>query len=243
MISVVIPTLNAQAALPATLEALVPGVIEGHVRELIIVDGGSSDATLKIADAVGATVIETRPSRGHQLGQGAVAARSDWLLFLHADTCLAAGWEAEAERFMSRAAREHRPPAAEPSSPRDAKNIREAAAFRFALDDDGWVPRLWEMNVAFRCSAFGLPYGDQGLLISRDLYDAIGGFADIPLMEDVDIVRKVGRRRLRILKTAAVTSAERFHRAGYLRRSLKNMALVAAFRCGVSPERLARWYA
>ncbi len=117
-----------------------------------------------------------------------------------------------------------------------------AAAFRFRLADSGVQPRLLEAAVAQRCSLFGLPYGDQGLLISRALYDALGGFAPIPLMEDVDLVRRLGRRRLVMFKTAAVTSAERFRRDGYFRRSLGNLTCLLQYYRGVSPERLAKRY-
>ena len=155
MISVVIPTLNAANELTATLVALVPGVVSGVIREVIIVDGGSTDRTLDIAENSGARIVRSECGRGKQLAAGAEKARSDWLLFLHADTALSTGWEDEARIFMQRVETGERP--------------QSAAAFRFTLDDLGLLPRLIEFGVAWRCALFRMPYGDQALLISRRL--------------------------------------------------------------------------
>src|SRR6476660_5842170 len=195
MISMVIPTYNAEATLGHTLTALVPAVVDGIVQEAILVDGGSTDETCAIADAAGTRLIRSKLGRGTQLRAGAAAARGDWLLFLHADTVLEPGWAEEAEAFMERVAKGRRAPA--------------AAAFRFALDDDGTLPRMLESLVALRCFLFALPYGDQGLLISRRLYGELGGFRPIPLMEDVDLVRRLKRRQLVMLQSRAVTSGIR----------------------------------
>jgi rSAM/selenodomain-associated transferase 2 len=226
-ITVVIPTLDAEPALAATLSALVPAAVEGLVRQVIVVDGGSMDHTLEIADAAGAEIVKAPRGRGHQLAVGAERARWPWLLFLHADTVLQEGWEREAAAFMARI---------------DAGRGEAAAAFRFALDDAGMRPRLLEAAVAARCALFRLPYGDQGLLIPRRLYSAIGGYRPLPLMEDVDIVRRLGRRRMRILRCAAKTSAERYRRDGYARRIARNLRCVLLFYLGVPAERIARLY-
>src|SRR4029453_16365834 len=167
MISVIVPTLNAERTLGATLAALVPAVVKGAVQEAILVDGGSTDETCLIAEAAGTQMIDTPRGRGTQLDAGAAEARGDWLLFLHADTVLEPGWAEEAESFMERVAKGGGPPAAAP--------------FRFGLDDGGMMPRLLESLVALRCFLFALPYGDQGLLISRRLYGELGGFRPMPL--------------------------------------------------------------
>ena len=223
MISVVIPTLDAAAHFGRALAPLVPAVAEGLVRELIVSDGGSTDATLAIADGVGARIVEGPKGRGRQLIAGAAVARGEWLLFLHADTALEEGWSREAGRFM----------AASPS---------RAAAFRFAFDDETAAARRAAWWVAIRCKLLALPYGDQGLLISRALYDEIGGYRDLPLMEDVDIVRRIGRARFTMLNARAVTSAEKYRRDGYGRRARRNLVLLARYLLGADPATLARGY-
>ncbi|MCG8560723.1 MAG: TIGR04283 family arsenosugar biosynthesis glycosyltransferase [Hyphomicrobiales bacterium] len=228
MISVVIPTLDAEAGLTSTLSALVPATVQGVVREVIIADGGSRDATASIADIAGAHFIRAARGRGTQMAAGAAAARSDWLLFLHADTVLETGWEREAAAFMERVDAGERPPA--------------AAAFRFALDDFGLKPRLLEAMVGARCTVFRFPYGDQGLLIPRRLYEALGGFRPIPLMEDVDMVRRLGRRRLVMMRARAVTSAVRYKRDGYLARVLRNFACVSLYYLRIPPRTIVRLY-
>jgi hypothetical protein len=119
---------------------------------------------------------------------------------------------------------------------------RRAAAFTFAFDDKSFRARAVTALVRFRCAVWKLPYGDQGLIISRAHYDEIGGYTDIPLMEDVDIVRRIGRARLQILGPRAYTSAEKYQRDGYFRRSASNLWLTARYFAGASPAELARRY-
>ncbi|MFZ5836383.1 MAG: TIGR04283 family arsenosugar biosynthesis glycosyltransferase [Pseudomonadota bacterium] len=225
MLSIVIPTLNAESGLPHTLEALIPGVISGLIKDVVISDGGSRDTSCAIAEAAGCTVISGTPGRGGQLARGARAARGQWLLFLHADTVLSAGWEAEAGHFM---AQDYAP--------------GHAGVFRFALDDFRPQARRLESLVALRAKFFALPYGDQGLLIHRGLYDRLGGYADLPLMEDVDLIRRIGRHRLIYLKSTALTSPVRFQAAGYLRRSLRNLFCLSLYFMHVPPRLIARLY-
>ena len=216
MLSVVIPTLNAEAGLAAALTALVPAVVDGIVCDVIIVDGGSSDRTLAIAEQAGADIVRGGTAdRGAQLIAGAAKARQPWLLFLHADTVLGDGWHREVSAFIDRVDAGERP--------------LSAAAFRFALDDLGFKPRLIEAGVTARCTVFRLPYGDQGLLIPRRLYIAAGGYRPLPLMEDVDLVRRLGRGRMVILRTPAVTSAIRYKRDGYMRRTLRNWSCLSLY--------------
>ena len=229
MISVVIPTLNAEQGLATTLAALVPAAVDGLVREVIIVDGGSSDRTLRIADDAGAVLLQqSECGRGQQLVAGAARARSDWLLFLHADTVLEVGWEREAAALMERVGNGARP--------------ATAASFRFALDDAGFRPRVLETLVGLRCLLLRLPYGDQGLLVPRRLYEQIGGYRALPLMEDVDLVRRLGRARLVLLRSRAVTSAARYRRDGYTHRSVRNFACLMLFYLRVPAARIARIY-
>ncbi len=223
-LSIVIPTLNAARALPNTLRALaVPG--PHRSCEVLAVDGGSSDGTAAIAEDHGARVVESAPGRGTQLSEGARHAGGRWLLFLHADTVPERGWADAVFRHCG-----------------DPANRERAATFRFALDDSSRAARRLEAIVAWRTAALGLPYGDQGLLISRGFYDSLGGFRPLPLMEDVDIVRRIGRRRLDVLDVAAVTSAVRYRRAGYLRRSGRNLVCLGLYFLGVPPGAIARLY-
>ncbi|HEX9954384.1 MAG TPA: TIGR04283 family arsenosugar biosynthesis glycosyltransferase [Allosphingosinicella sp.] len=211
-----IPTLDAAATLPGCLQAL------GDVPDLVVVDGGSRDATREVARAAGARVVDSPRGRGVQLAAGADAARGDWLLFLHADTRLSSGWRHLVEAHVTRRV--------------------EAACFRFRLDDAAWQARVIERGVTFRVKLLGLPYGDQGLLVSRRLYDEVGGYRPLPLMEDVDLVRRIGRRRLVTLDAAAVTSADKWRRDGWARRSGRNLACLALHRMGMSAERVAKIY-
>lgn len=225
MLSIVIPTLNAAAHLPRALEALYPGIGAGLIKELIVSDGGSRDETLAIAEAAGAEIVRGARGRAAQLRTGAASARAPWLMFLHADTAPDPDWVGAVGAFMARG---------------DAE--RNAAAFAFAFDDRGFRASAVSALVRFRCAAWKLPYGDQGLIISRAHYDEIGGYTDIPLMEDVDIVRRIGRARLQILGVRARTSAEKYQRDGYFKRSVSNLWLTARYFAGASPVELARRY-
>lgn len=224
-LSVVIPTLDAAAVLPATLAALAEATDAGLALEVIVADGGSGDGTLGLAREAGLRLIEAGPGRGRQLAAGAAAARADWLLFLHADTVPAPGWARALAAHMAR-----------------PENLRRAAVFRFALDDPGTGARRLEAFVAWRCRLLALPYGDQGLLISRVLYDELEGFRPLPLMEDVDLVRRIGRRRLVLLDQPAATSAARYRRGGYLGRPLRNLACLALYWLGAPIGWVARLY-
>ncbi|HEY0524800.1 MAG TPA: TIGR04283 family arsenosugar biosynthesis glycosyltransferase [Stellaceae bacterium] len=221
-LSIVIPTLNAAAGLGATLAALA----EARDAEIVVADGGSRDGTSALAEAAGARVVAASRGRGLQLAAGAAAARGDWLLFLHADTVLPPGWADAVATFVN-----------------DPANARRAGYFAFRLDDDDPRARRLERAVAWRCRRLALPYGDQGLLIGRTLYDAVGGFRPLPLMEDVDLVRRLGPERLAALPVAAVTSAARYRRDGYWRRPLRNLTCLSLYFLGLSPERIARLYA
>ncbi len=217
-LSVVIPTLNAAATLPATLDAL-----GRQPREVLVVDGGSDDDTVELATARGCRVITAPRGRGSQIAAGVAAADAPWLLLLHADTRLGAGWPEAAAAHM-------------------ASDPGRAGYFRLRIDDDAPAARRLERLVGWRCRVLALPYGDQGLLIARALLDAVGGVRTLPLMEDVDLVRRLGRARLAPLDADALTSAARYRRDGYLRRSARNLAILSLWFVGVPPRLLARLY-
>ena len=219
-ISVVIPTLNAEAGLSACLASLVEGLEMGLIREVIVSDGGSTDATATLSRAWGAEVVVGVASRGGQLRRGCAAAQGDWLLVLHADTQLEQGW--------ARPVRTH-------------LGAKGAGWFRLRFDSGGVLASLVAAWANLRSRVFGLPYGDQGLLIARDTYTNVGGYPDQPLMEDVALARAL-RGQLIQLDAVAVTSAEKYRRQGWLRRGARNMWTLMRYFAGVSPETLAKSY-
>lgn len=220
-LSVVIPTLDAEGVLAPCLAALFEGVQAGLIRELIVVDGGSGDRTVEIAREVGAEVIETSPSRGGQLRAGCAAARAEWLLVLHVDTVLQEGWTDAVAAHLTG---------------------DKAGYFRLRFDAGGWQAALVAGWANLRSRLFGLPYGDQGVLLRRALYEDVGGYRDIPLMEDVALMRCLGRSRIVALDAVAVTSAARYRRQGWLRRGARNLWTLLRYFAGVNPERLAEAY-
>lgn len=219
-ISVVIPVLNGENALPGCAAALMEGVEAGLIRELVVSDGGSQDATRTLAEDLGAVWIEGAPSRGGQLRRGCAAARGDWLLVIHADTQLHAGWSEAVAAHLGQ---------------------QSAGYFRLRFASGGVAARIVAGWANLRARFLGLPYGDQGLLISRALYDQIGGFEDIPLMEDVAMARAL-KGRLDKLEGVAVTSAEKYLRQGWFRRGGRNLWTLLRYFAGVAPEQLAREY-
>lgn len=222
-VSVILPTLNAAPDLPRALESLLPGLEAGLIREVIVADGGSTDATRAIAGAAGAAVLECAPGRGGQLRTGAQAARGEWLLFLHADTALSRDWPERVGAHI-----DTRPGL--------------AAAFQLKYRSDAPQARWLEARANRRARWLGLPYGDQGLLISRALYTEVGGYQDVPLMEDVMIVRAVTKRRLVILDAQARTSAAKYERDGWRKRAWSNAWLLSRFLMGASAETLSKDY-
>ena len=219
-LGIVIPTLNAVETLPAVLHA-----VRGTAGDVVAVDGGSADSTRARARAAGVRVVGAPRGRGTQLAAGAAAVAGDWLLFLHADSRPQAGWPRAAESFMCR------PDAHE-----------RAAAFRFRIDLPGRAARRLERAVAWRGRALGLPYGDQGLLISRAFYERLDGFRPLPLMEDVDLARRIGRRRWVFLDADMLTSGARYRRRGIAARGLFNLGCLGLYFLGVPPRLIARIY-
>jgi rSAM/selenodomain-associated transferase 2 len=218
-LSVVIPVLDDLDAAERLLTQIPP---DSDV-EIIVVDGGI-DARLEqgIHAHPGARYLRAGPGRARQMNTGAASAAGEWLLFLHADSELPPGWQ--------------RAIAALPTPV-------IGAWFRFALDDAAWQARLIERLVGWRVRWLTLPYGDQGFVVRRDTFAALGGFRDLPLMEDVEFVRRLARAGVvRELPLPLRTSARRWRRDGWFRRSTRNTVLVGLYLLGVSPSRLATWY-
>ncbi|MEJ5357417.1 MAG: TIGR04283 family arsenosugar biosynthesis glycosyltransferase [Desulfobacterales bacterium] len=219
-LTVVIPACDEEALLPATIASL-----GGHAGvEAILVDGGSRDGTRGIAAASGLRVLAGEPPRAWQMNAGAALAAGDVLLFLHADTRLPPGYPETLRRVLER------PGVA-------------AGAFRLGIDAPGKGLRRIERGAAWRCRLLGLPYGDQGLFMRREVFWEEGAFPPLALLEDFAFVRRLRRRgRIALAPVAVATSARRWLRLGTGRAWLINQALVAAYLAGIPPRRLARWY-
>lgn len=220
-ISVIIPTLNAAQTLPAVLASLVPGLDAGLIREVVISDGGSGDGTAAIAAEWGAHFLTGPASRGGQLRRGADAAAGQWLLFLHADTQLSDDWVDAVQAHL--AMPDH------------------AACFTLRFRASGFGARFVAAWANLRTDMFGLPYGDQALLMTRAAYDAAGGYPDQPLMEDVALVRALPQRPKRLL-AQAWTGAERYVHDGWFRRGANNLGTLLRYFAGADPAELARRY-
>jgi rSAM/selenodomain-associated transferase 2 len=226
VIGVVIPTLNEErylAVLLADLDRLARTV----PVDVVVADGGSTDATPVCAARSGARLLQAPRGRARQLNAGAASARGEWLLFLHADSRVGVA----ARRALLTAVT-------------DDPDL-EAAVFRFAIDLSRRWKRFIELGQALRERLSGLRYGDQGLLIRRELFHAIGGYVDIPIMEDVVMIRDVRRRGIsvRTLPAALLTSGRRYRMHGVLRTWLTNVLLISLYLMGIPPRRLARWRA
>lgn len=216
-ISVIIPTLDSARHLPRALAPLVDGMQEGLIREVIVSDGGSRDETLEIADAAGCTLISGEAGRAKQLLNGIARAKGKWLLVLHPQTSLARGWTEEVALFLQF---------------NEAR--KRAATFKLAFDDKSAKGRLFWARL--RANVMKLPHGDQGLLISRFLYDGLNGYRDVA-HEDIDLVRRIGAKRLVFLETEAVTSADKYR---YAPSPAESVGMMARYFLGADPVEMAK---
>lgn len=222
-LDIVVPTLNAAASLARTLAALGPQA--GFSLQVTVCDGGSRDNTQSIALEAGARVVTAPTGRGQQLAAGAEAGQAPWLFFLHADSRPGEGWADAVGRFVADPASEER-----------------AAYFRLRLDSPDPRARRLERLVGWRSRTLGLPYGDQGLVMPRAFYRRLGGFAAEPLMEDVELVRRIGRRRLVPLAADMITSAQRYEHDGWAWRPMRNLSCLTLYFAGVPPRVIRRLY-
>jgi rSAM/selenodomain-associated transferase 2 len=219
LLSIVVPVRGDMQPLRRLLATL-----PGHPGVQIIVSATGAGGSGEAEGRSDVEWVSGPPGRGVQLNTGASRATGRWIWFVHADCQAPAGFLAQFEAL-------------------DQQAEVVGGAFRFALDSPAWQARLWERGVALRVRLFGLPYGDQGIFVRREVFQRMGGFRPMPLMEDVDFVGRLNRQgRVRHLSMRLVTSARRWHDEGWWRGSGRNLALLALYYVGVSPERLERWY-
>ena len=219
-ISIIIPTLNEAESIRSLLPELtaVPGV------ELLVVDGGSTDKTVDIARSSGAKVLSAPPGRAEQMNAGAEAARGKILLFLHCDTKLASGFATQVRNALKRPG-------------------VSAGAFQLSITGKKIGLRILERLINFRSRALEMPYGDQGIFVTADMFFSVGGFPLQPIMEDFELMRRLKKKgKIEILPLAATTSARRWEKLGVLKTTFINQAIIIRYLFGVSPEKLAGWY-
>jgi hypothetical protein len=219
-ISVILPALNEEDHITDTLDS----VRQSSCHEVMVVDGGSTDGTVQRARQAGATVLSSTPGRAKQMNAGAATARGGSLLFLHADTLLPPGWTKVVPRTLR-----------EPGV--------AAGAFRFCIAGDFRGKSFIEWATGLRSHWLQRPYGDQGLFLARALFEEMGGFADLPIMEDYEFTARLRRYgRIKTVGEAALTSGRRWQTLGVLRTTLRNQWILARYHLGVDPRKLARRY-
>jgi len=219
-LSIIIPAINEAASIGRAVDS----AWQAGASEVVMCDGGSADATVQIAATHGATVVTSPPDRARQQNLGAQQATGDVLLFLHADNWLEANTAAQIEGALACSNRLH-------------------GALQQRIDVGGSAYRWLERGNATRVRWLGLPYGDQAIFVRHEAFAAIGGFPDVPLMEDVLLMRQLRRQAWPVLLPGPVhVSARRWQRNGLIRQTILNWTLLAALAVGISPDRLARLY-
>ena len=218
IISIIIPVLNEAEIIQLTLNLLQ----QYSQVEIIVVDGGSQDNTVALAVQTGVKVISVHQNRAAQMNAGANIARGDILLFLHADTRLPSN-------FVELAIETLKP------------NNVVAGAFELAIDGEDLSLRLIELLVKVRSHLFSLPYGDQAIFISKKAFVDSGGFADLPIMEDFEFIKRIGKG-IAIAPATVTTSGRRWQKLGVWKTTLINQAIIAGYYLGISPTKLSNFY-
>jgi rSAM/selenodomain-associated transferase 2 len=219
-ISVIIPTLNEAEYLPRTLEKLA----NTDDLDIIVADGGSTDGTREIAQSFSVVFKQCPKGRALQMNCAARSASGAILIFVHADTLLPEDWRKEVCKALS-------------------EDTICGGAFSLKIHGNGIGLRIVEALADFRSRAFSLPYGDQAIFVKRQIFDDLGGFADIPIMEDFEFMRRLRTRgKIRILQDAVITSGRRWEKLGVVRTTIINQMMILGYYLGVTPDILERFY-
>ncbi len=223
-ISVVIPVLHEAGFINAALDHLTSQTESTHV-EVIVVDGAQEKDTLAAIRRDGVHLLSSLRGRGRQMNEGAAVARGDILLFLHADTRLPDTWFADVERAMT-------------------GSDCVGGAFDLGIASTHWFLKLTQLVGTIRSRLTRVPYGDQAIFIRRSFFESLGGYRELPLMEDVDLMRRIKRAggRICFIPKRVITSARRWEKDGAIRGTLRNWVLIGLYLLGVPPERLVKYY-
>jgi rSAM/selenodomain-associated transferase 2 len=228
-ISIIMPVLNESANLQRAIESTQPS----DNIEVIVVDGGSTDDTCQVAAALGVQVIVSPAGRSKQMNLGAAAATGDILLFLHGDSRLPLGFDRLIRQVMS----------GKEAPIAGGASEAIAGAFRLGIDAPQRSLRWVERGVNWRSQVCQMPYGDQGIFLSAKVFQEIGGFPDLPIMEDFELIRRLRQRgKISIVPQPVMTSARRWLQKGILKTTSINQLMVLGYLGGVSPARLVALY-
>ena len=233
MISIVIPTLNESVYLADTLQSIFDAI--SNPIQIIVVDGGSVDNTVEIATKFGVQVLLCGNGRSYQMNAGAAVATGDILMFLHGDTLVPIGFDRWVEECVNL------PKSSLPKERKQEQSI--AGAFNLKINSDRSGLRWVEWGVKVRSKFFNLPYGDQALFLKASTFHELGGFPELPIMEDFVFVRSLLKHgKVTIVPAAVTTSARRWEQQGIFKTTIINQIMILGYYLGISPDRLKQWY-
>lgn len=217
-ISVIIPTLNEEAHIEKTI------LSANAADEIIVVDAGSCDATVSIAEKLGANVVKSEKGRGVQLDVGAQNATGDVFLFLHADTILPDGWMQAIKQVLT-----------------DDSIV--GGAFLLGIDSSKPILKFINLAANLRAMYLGLIYGDQTIFVRRKVFFKMNGFKGLPIMEDVDFIRRLKKYgKIKLIDKKVLTSCRRWEKGGIIKNTIRNWVFLLMYYSGISSERIYRWY-
>lgn len=243
-LSIIIPTLNEEYSIEKNLPSIKLNLtsvfsFQPSAFEIIVADGGSEDRTVEIARRFADKVSISSAGRGMQMNSGARISTGDWLLFLHADSVVSASG---IRRMLNIINNEPRTPNSEPRTPNPESRL-VGGAFRLKIDSDKIPLKIISSAANARSKLFNIAYGDQGIFVRRDIFYGIGGFPNIPIMEDVEFVTKLKKSGKFVIHPEYITvSSRRWDREGMIYCTLRNWILILLYFMGISPHKLKEWY-